>query len=64
MRSLRSVRSRSTGEAVICADDGRSDFDRMRAVFGRLGAPDAFLYGSPYPLLCVGVACSNHDRRM
>src|SRR6476469_1014319 len=32
------------GEVVICGPDGRSDFDRMRAVFGRHGAPEAFLY--------------------
>jgi hypothetical protein len=25
-------------------DDGVSDFDRMRAVFGRKGSPDVFLY--------------------
>ena len=32
------------GEVVICVPDGRSDFDRMRAVFSRHGSPDAFLY--------------------
>jgi bifunctional non-homologous end joining protein LigD len=29
---------------VICGPDGVSDFDRMRAVFGRKGSPDVFLY--------------------
>jgi bifunctional non-homologous end joining protein LigD len=32
------------GEGVICGADGVSDFDRMRAMFGRKGSPDAFLY--------------------
>src|SRR5262249_34474895 len=32
------------GEAVICAPDGRSEFDRMRAVFARKGSHEAFLY--------------------
>jgi bifunctional non-homologous end joining protein LigD len=32
------------GEAVVCAPDGRSEFDRMRAVFGRNGSSEAFLY--------------------
>jgi ATP-dependent DNA ligase len=32
------------GEAVICAPDGRSEFDRMRAVFSRHGSREAFLY--------------------
>jgi bifunctional non-homologous end joining protein LigD len=32
------------GEAVICGPDGKSDFDRMRAVFGRHGTRDTFLY--------------------
>ena len=32
------------GEGVICGPDGVSDFDRMRAVFGRKGSPDVFLY--------------------
>ena len=29
---------------MICGPDGVSDFDRMRAVFGRKGSPDVFLY--------------------
>jgi ATP-dependent DNA ligase len=33
------------GEGVICGSDGRSDFDRMRAVFSRQGSRQAFLYG-------------------
>jgi bifunctional non-homologous end joining protein LigD len=32
------------GEGVICGSDGKSDFDAMRAVFSRNGAPEAFLY--------------------
>jgi ATP-dependent DNA ligase len=32
------------GEGVICSTDGRSDFDRMRAVFSRKSSPEAFLY--------------------
>jgi bifunctional non-homologous end joining protein LigD len=32
------------GEGVICGPDGLTDFDRMRAVFGRKGSPDVFLY--------------------
>jgi bifunctional non-homologous end joining protein LigD len=32
------------GEGVICGSDGKSEFDRMRACFGRQGAPEAFLY--------------------
>jgi bifunctional non-homologous end joining protein LigD len=32
------------GEVVICAVDGRSEFDRMRACFSCQGAPEAFLY--------------------
>ncbi len=32
------------GEGVICGPDGKSDLDRMRACFGRNGAPAAFLY--------------------
>jgi bifunctional non-homologous end joining protein LigD len=32
------------GEVVICAADGVSQFDRMRAVFGRHGSREAFLY--------------------
>jgi bifunctional non-homologous end joining protein LigD len=32
------------GEGVIYGPDGVSDFDRTRAVFGRKGSPDAFLY--------------------
>ena len=32
------------GEVVICGADGVSQFDRMRAVFGRAGSREAFLY--------------------
>jgi bifunctional non-homologous end joining protein LigD len=32
------------GEVVICRADGVSQFDRMRAMFGRRGSRDAFLY--------------------
>src|SRR5262245_47261015 len=32
------------GEGVVCRPDGVSDFDRLRAAVGRLGARDAFLY--------------------
>jgi bifunctional non-homologous end joining protein LigD len=32
------------GEGVICGPDGKSDFDRMRAVFSRQGTREAFLY--------------------
>ena len=32
------------GEGVICGRDGKSDFDAMRACFGRHGAREAFLY--------------------
>jgi bifunctional non-homologous end joining protein LigD len=32
------------GEGVICGPDGKSDFDRMRAVFNRRGSTEAFLY--------------------
>ena len=45
--ALRALPARSVtldGEVVICASDGRSDFDRMRALFGRHGSPAAFLY--------------------
>jgi bifunctional non-homologous end joining protein LigD len=45
--ALRALPVRSVildGEGVICGADGVSDFDRMRAVFGRKGSPDAFLY--------------------
>ena len=31
-------------EVVICGADGVSQFDRMRAVFGRRGSREAFLY--------------------
>ena len=34
------------GEGVICGPNGVSDFDRMRAVFGRRGSPEAFLLPS------------------
>lgn len=45
--ATRSLPARSVtldGEIVICSADGRSDFDRMRSLFGRQGSPDAFLY--------------------
>src|SRR6516225_5932810 len=45
--ALRTLPVRSVildGEGVICGPDGVSDFDRMRAVFGRKGSPDLFLY--------------------
>jgi bifunctional non-homologous end joining protein LigD len=45
--ALRALPIRSVildGRGVICGPDGVSDFDRMRAVFGRRGSPDAFLY--------------------
>ena len=45
--ALRALPVRSVildGEGVICGPDGASDFDRMRAVFGRKGSPDVFLY--------------------
>jgi len=45
--ALRALPVRSVvldGEGVICATDGRSDFDRMRACFSRHGAPEAILY--------------------
>src|SRR5262245_14629685 len=32
------------GEGVVCGPSGVSDFDRLRAAVGRLGARDAFLY--------------------
>jgi hypothetical protein len=32
------------GEVVICGADGVSQFDRMRAMFGRHGSREAFLY--------------------
>src|SRR6478736_2181376 len=34
------------GEGVICAPDGKSDFDRMPACFSRQGSPEAFRYAS------------------
>jgi bifunctional non-homologous end joining protein LigD len=45
--AMRGLPARSVtldGEVVICGADGRSNFDRMRSVFGRHGAPDAFVY--------------------
>jgi ATP-dependent DNA ligase len=45
--ALRALPVRSAiidGEGVICGPDGLTDFDRMRAVFGRKGSPDVFLY--------------------
>jgi bifunctional non-homologous end joining protein LigD len=44
MRALPARTATLDGEVVICTPDGRSDFDRMRAGFGRRGAPEAFLY--------------------
>jgi bifunctional non-homologous end joining protein LigD len=44
--ALRALPVRSVildGEGVICGPDGVSDFDLMRAVFGRKGSPDVFL---------------------
>jgi ATP-dependent DNA ligase len=41
------------GEGVICRPDGKSDFDRMRAVFSRAGSPDAFLYAFDVLELCA-----------
>jgi bifunctional non-homologous end joining protein LigD len=32
------------GEGVVCGADGVTDFDKLRAAVGRLGARDAFLY--------------------
>ncbi len=32
------------GEDVVCGPNGVSDFDRLRAAVGRMGARDAFLY--------------------
>ena len=45
--ALRALPIRSVildGEGVICGPDGVSDFARLRAVFGRKGSPDVFLY--------------------
>jgi bifunctional non-homologous end joining protein LigD len=45
--TLRTLPIRSVvldGEGVICGPNGVSDFNRMRAVFGRKGSPEAFLY--------------------
>jgi hypothetical protein len=35
------------GEVVICAPDGRTDFDRRRAVFGRRAAPTPRSFPGP-----------------
>jgi ATP-dependent DNA ligase len=32
------------GEGVVCRPDGVSDFDRLRAMVGRMGSREAFLY--------------------
>src|SRR6516164_7815871 len=44
MRELPVTSVTLDGEGVICRPDGKSDFDRMRAVFSRRGTSDAFLY--------------------
>jgi bifunctional non-homologous end joining protein LigD len=47
VEAMRALRVRSViidGEVVICGADGVSQFDRMRAVFGRRGSREAFLY--------------------
>jgi bifunctional non-homologous end joining protein LigD len=45
--AMRTLPARSVtldGEVVICASDGRSEFERMRAVFARHGSHEALLY--------------------
>jgi bifunctional non-homologous end joining protein LigD len=45
--AMRALPARSVtldGEVVVCGPDGRSDFERIRSLFGRRGSPDAFLY--------------------
>jgi ATP-dependent DNA ligase len=44
MRALPVTSVTLDGEVVICGADGVSQFDRMRAVFGRHGSREAFLY--------------------
>src|SRR5262249_9000219 len=44
MRALPVTSAVLDGEGVICGRDGKSDFDAMRAVFGRQGTREAFLY--------------------
>jgi ATP-dependent DNA ligase len=44
MRALPVTSVTLDGEVVICGPDGKSDFDRMPAVFSRQGSSDAFLY--------------------
>jgi bifunctional non-homologous end joining protein LigD len=44
MRALPVTSVTLDGEVVICGADGVSQFDRMRAVFGRAGSREAFLY--------------------
>jgi bifunctional non-homologous end joining protein LigD len=44
MRQLPVTSVTLDGEIVICGADGASRFDRMRAVFGRRGSREAFLY--------------------
>jgi hypothetical protein len=44
MRALLVTSAVLDGEGVICGPDGKSDFDCMRAVFGRYGTREAFLY--------------------
>jgi bifunctional non-homologous end joining protein LigD len=44
MRALPVTSVTLDGEVVICGADGASQFDRMRAVFGRHGSREAFLY--------------------
>jgi bifunctional non-homologous end joining protein LigD len=46
-KAMRALPTRSVtldGEVVICAADGRSQFERMRLAVSRDGSPDAFLY--------------------
>jgi bifunctional non-homologous end joining protein LigD len=44
MRALPVTSVTLDGEVVICGSDGLSQFDRMRAVFGRRGSRKAFPY--------------------
>ena len=44
MRALAVTSVTLDGEVVICGANGVSQFDRMRAVFGRHGSREAFLY--------------------
>jgi ATP-dependent DNA ligase len=54
--ALRALPVRSAildGEGVICGPDSVSDFDRMRAVFGRKGSPDASMCWSWTAAMCA-----------